>query len=197
MTTVRAATALLIVLVLLVGCAGVSVDLPTLPPAATTPAATTPAATTPVATTPAATTPAATTPAATTPAASTPPPGAGLGYLATCIRVVHETWEGFLSYLDFLLWLNGDDDVDYIEVTILGANDDEPVTIELTPEDIYRGRIGLRSPGEKEIVSVIVHFDDGETLDITEHVVADVGETFNARFPQEDDIGNCEDAPPR
>ena len=42
-----------------------------------------------------------------------------------------------------------------------------------------------------------VHFNDGDTVNITERVAEDVGETFDVGFPQEDDYGDCEDAPPR
>ena len=125
-----------------------------------------------------------------------------MGYDRVCIRVIHANFGEFISYLDFLLWLFGDEDVEFIEVIILGANDDEPLIVELSPEDIWWGKFGLRESGEKEIVSVVVHFTDGGTEDITDMVGNDVGVpndegyVFDAPFPGEPEHGDCTDAPP-
>ncbi|HEY7599834.1 MAG TPA: hypothetical protein VH741_07905 [Candidatus Limnocylindrales bacterium] len=109
---------------------------------------------------------------------------------------MHTAFGEFLSYLDFLLWLNGDTNVDYIEVIILGANNDQSERLELTPDEVYwRNRFGLHSPGDKNIQSVVVHFKDGSTFDITQWVTEDVGETLEVRYPEEDEFGDCSEAP--
>jgi hypothetical protein len=209
MAKLRLGTAALIVATL-AACTGAPIDLPTLSPVASTPAATTPGATTPGATTPGATTPAATTPAASSPPPASPTPTLSAAevwaalYTWSCTRVRHVPLEDFVSYLEWGIGLHeflGEDPrdlVDYIEITVIGANDDEPEVLEYDAElGFWLGFFGLRNAGAKTIVNVQVHWQDGSVSDATEAFIEDLGsDTLDVRFPQEDEFGDCDDMPP-
>lgn len=111
-----------------------------------------------------------------------------------CMSVVHDPIGDFLSFLDMLIWLfPPPEDVEYIEVIIQGANDDEPVRLEYEDGRWY-GQLGLRGAGPKTLVSVIVHFTDGTTADVSESIAMTFGGPgFLVRFPEEDRFGDgCE-----
>lgn len=189
----RAAAALLVAFV--VGCTGVPVDMPTLSPSPS---------------------PTATMTAASSPSdgpMSTPSPTTGATSTATmsndealasmfnwwCTRVRHIPLGDFLSYLESGIAFydaNGrgpDEIVDYITITVIGANDDEPVELEYDAEiGAFVGLMGLRGTGAKVIVNVQVHWLDGSVSDATEIFIDDLGsDTFDVRFPEEDEFGDC------
>ena len=98
----------------------------------------------------------------------------------------------FVSYLEwFVLWT--DYNVEYFEITVLGANDDEPERLEFVSQSqAYEGVLGLHQAGNKRIVSVIAHMYDGSQVDLTDDMIDYFGsDEFTVRFPQEDDIGDC------
>jgi hypothetical protein len=111
-------------------------------------------------------------------------------YAGACVQVIHTKLGDFLSYLDWLLALDDDDGVAYIEVTITGANDNNPTKLELDPDGFYRGKAGLRGTGDKIITNVTVFFLDGTHKDITDDVIADLGaDVLTVRFPETDNWG--------
>ena len=119
----------------------------------------------------------------------------GTGNFATinqiCLQVTHKKLGVFLSYIAFGMVLIGDD-IDYIEVTLRGANDDQPQKLKLTDEGYWEEKFGLHGTGDTTIINVTVHWKDRSTEDITQDVIADLGtDTFTVRFPEEDSLGVC------
>lgn len=113
-------------------------------------------------------------------------------FTAVCIRVVHEQVGTFVSYLDwFVEWT--DFNVEYFEVTVIGANDDQPQVLEFeSRSQAYQGLLGLRGIGSKRIVSVVAHMSDGSEIDLTQELIDAFGaDEFTVRFPQEDTYGTC------
>lgn len=111
---------------------------------------------------------------------------------AVCVRVYHEELEDFLSFLDWFIFWTGDD-VDYFELTVLGANNDEWVRLEYSPVlGAWRAQLGLMEPGEKQITGLVAHLTNGQTVDLTPELIGAFGsEEFTVRFPQQDSLGDC------
>lgn len=216
MKTLRVSAAVLLAATL-IGCSPAAVESllstptpsiaatasPTSPPPPTATVATATPTTAPTVA-PTATTPTATTsPAGATPTMSAAEAWAAL-YAWSCTRVRHTSLGDFVSYLEWGIGLHdffGQDPrdlVDYIEITVIGANDDEPEVLEYDAElGFWLGLFGLRSAGAKTIVNVRVHWQDGSVTDATERFIEDLGtDTFDVRFPQEDEFGDCDDMPP-
>jgi len=128
--------------------------------------------------------------ASLTPSPSAAGPQGEIG--AYCVRVEHSELGEFLSYLEwFLLWLG--DSPEYFELIVRGANDGDPVTLEFDPgRGTWYGRLGLRGTGTKQIVSLVAHWPDGSTTDLTgEMIEAFGGDEIEVRYPQEDSYGDC------
>jgi len=129
-------------------------------------------------------------PGASATTAASPSPGGQ--FTVVCIRVIHRNLGDFISYLDwFVVWTGYN--VEYFEVTVIGANDDEPERLEFDSRDeAYEGLLGLRQAGDKRIVSVIAHLSDGSEIDLTEDLIDEFGsDEFTVRHPQEDKLGDC------
>jgi hypothetical protein len=115
-----------------------------------------------------------------------------------CIQVVHEALDDFLSFL--LMWLifgEGEDLelLEFIEVVVTGANDNEPVRLEVRGEGRWEGVLGLRGAGPKSLQRVTAHFSDGKTLDLTDAVAERLGgRNFNVPFPEEPTFGSTCDS---
>lgn len=106
-----------------------------------------------------------------------------------CIVVHHDEFGEFTSWLEFLLWLFGGYDVDYVEVTLKGANDEQPVRLDPVNEH-FAGQLGLHNAGPKQLEKVLLHTTDGQVIDVTEEVKENLGDIV-VRFPEEDTIGEC------
>jgi len=161
---------------------------PTATPSAAPTASPAPSATTTAAVSPSAG--ASATPAPTSSASPTTSPGSAIA--GACVRVVHQAVGDFISYLDWYVYLF-EEDIDYLEVVVRGANNDEPVALEFdSPTGAYYGILGLHSAGAKEIVSPTLVLVDGTEIDVTDDLADALGgKRFIVRFPQEDSFGNC------
>jgi hypothetical protein len=130
-----------------------------------------------------------------TPAAS-PTASAGSAVAGACVRVVHQAVGDFISYLDWFVYLS-EEDIDYLEVVVTGANNGEPAVLEFdSPSGAYHGILGLHGAGAKEILSATLVLVDGAEIDVTDELVDALGgKRFVVRFPQEDSFGNRCDVP--
>jgi hypothetical protein len=110
-----------------------------------------------------------------------------------CLIVVHTARGTFISYLRLLLLFDSGFELRRVEVTIEGANDDEPVLAEPSLSDnLYEVLLGLREAGEKELVEVVVTTFDGADHYITDKVAELLGgSTLNVPFPGEPTYGTC------
>jgi hypothetical protein len=113
-------------------------------------------------------------------------------FSAVCIRVVHDQVGQFVSYLDWFVWWT-DFNVEYFEVTVIGANNGEPQRLEFeSRSQAYEGLLGLHQAGDKRIVSVIARMSDGSEINLTQDLIDEFGsDEFTVRFPQEDEFGDC------
>ncbi|MEA2676013.1 MAG: hypothetical protein QOJ81_154 [Chloroflexota bacterium] len=139
--------------------------------------------------------PASATPS-TDPGTASPPPSvlATPGRITTyCVRVTHEALDTFVSYLDWSLLWSGVT-VERFELTVIGANDDEPASLVYDPQSgSWDGQLGLHEAGSKTIVSLVGHAADGSTIDLTQEMIDAFGsDEFVVRFPEEDTFGDCD-----
>ncbi len=111
---------------------------------------------------------------------------------SACARVVHRQLHDFRSRLDWLIGLAPEQDADAVEIMLEGANDDAPVRLEAAGDGRWRGSAGLRQPGSKRIISVLVQPASGDPIDITHEVIAALGgATIEVPFPDEAAFGSC------
>jgi hypothetical protein len=108
------------------------------------------------------------------------------------VRVVHEAVGVFISYLDWYVYLF-DEDIDYLEVVVQGANNNEPAVLEFdSATGAYYGILGLHAAGAKEIISATLVLVDGTRIDVTDDLARALGgKSFTVRFPEEDNFGDC------
>jgi hypothetical protein len=132
------------------------------------------------------------TPAPTPTPSAAPTASPGSAIAGACVRVVHQAVGDFISYLDWYVYLL-EEDIDYLEVVVQGANNDEPATLEFdSPTGAYYGILGLHSAGAKEIIRATLVLVDGTRIDVTDDLADALGgKRFVVRFPQEDSFGNC------
>jgi hypothetical protein len=118
----------------------------------------------------------------------------GSAVSAACVRVVHQAVGEFISYLDWYMYMY-EEDIDYLEVIVEGANNGEPVRLEYdSPSGAYYGILGLHAAGPKTILSATVHLVDGTLVDVTDDLIDALdGNTVHVRYPQEDSFGRCPD----
>lgn len=111
---------------------------------------------------------------------------------AACVRVVHQAVGDFISYLDWYVYLS-DEDIDYLEVVVEGANNDEPIDLQFdTASGAYYGILGLHAAGAKKILSATVVLEDGTEIDVTDDLAHALGgKTLVVRYPQQDSFGDC------
>ncbi len=137
---------------------------------------------------------------ATPTAAPTPSPAAsatatpGTRVAAACVRVVHQAVGDFVSYLDWYVYMFEDDiGIDYLEVVVAGANDDEPIELQYdSPSGAYYGILGLHAAGTKKVLSATLVLVDGTEIDVTDDLTDALGgKTLRVRYPQEDTFGVC------
>ena len=107
-----------------------------------------------------------------------------------CIITVHTPRGTFVSYLRGLIAFG--QEIRAVDVTISGANDDEPVSGALTEEDVYEFLSGLRGSGKKTLQQVLVTMPDGTQHDVRNLVAAYIGgAAFEVPFPGEPTFGQC------
>jgi hypothetical protein len=124
-------------------------------------------------------------------------------YDRTCFRVVHATFGEFVSYIEAGVALNDlfaqdpSELIDAIIITVAGANNDEPEELIYDSELFgWFGLLGLHNAGTKTIVNVQIVWQDGSTTDVTESFIERFGtDTFDVRYPQEDEFGDCDEMP--
>lgn len=117
-----------------------------------------------------------------------------------CLIVVHTARGTFISYLRLLIGFGvpqGSAEFRRVEVTIEGANDDEPVLAEPLADDLfdyelYEALLGLRGAGPKTLKELLVTDSDGMVHDLTSDLASLVGgSTFDVPFPGEPTFGTC------
>jgi hypothetical protein len=127
-----------------------------------------------------------------TPSPTPLPPSPKTGVSIVCVRVVHQQLQEFVSYLDWFMWWTGAE-IDYFELTVLGAGNDAPVRLEYDQQQgAWQADLGLKQAGEKSITRLVAHLTNGTTIDVTADLIAAFGkDTFTVRYPQEDSFGDC------
>lgn len=124
--------------------------------------------------------------------AASPTASPGSAIAGACVRVVHQAVGDFLSYLDWYVYMF-DEDIDFLEVVVEGANNGEPVALQFdSPSGAYYGILGLHAAGAKKISSATLVLLDGTEIDVTDDLANALGgKRLIVRFPQEDEFGNC------
>jgi hypothetical protein len=91
-----------------------------------------------------------------------------------CLEVKREEFGSFaLEFVWTMYWYGFE--LDALEITMTGVNNDEPVTITFTPPDGFLGDLGLNGTGPKQFVSVFGVLPDGSRVDMTELITDFLG----------------------
>ncbi len=121
------------------------------------------------------------------------PPAVEVG--AACVITVHTARGTFVSYMRGLIKLItdlGGPEISGIEITLDGANNNEPVSAQQVVNNGWQFIAGLHSAGKKKIKKVEITFADGQTQDVTALVTALLGgATLDVPFPAEPTFGTC------
>ena len=107
-----------------------------------------------------------------------------------CIVVVHQASGDLVSYLD-TAWSFLPPRVRTIEITIQGANNDQPANAVAAENGAINVQLGLHNAGTKTIKKVMVGTADGQQFDVTDQAIAIFGETFEVPYPAQPTFGVC------
>lgn len=109
--------------------------------------------------------------------------------------MVHEGLGDYISYLFGIIVFaySGSVLLDRLVLTVEGANDGQPQELRYdVSSGTFSGELGLHEAGQKKILSLVLHYADGTTVDLTDALIdALSGEVIDVRFPQEDVFGTC------